>query len=97
MRGNSDIETLFIYEYLKLRQNSIKQKSTGSAQPHVYPNQISPLEIYMPSDKEKGILTRLFLPMSEKQAEIVQEIEVLTNLREFLIPLLISGQAKIRD
>lgn len=43
--GRNDIETLFIYNYLKKIQNQIFYLQKGSAQPHVYPKDIEQIPI----------------------------------------------------
>ncbi len=62
--GNSDMETSFIYYYLKSVQDSIIEKlQKGSAQPHVYAKDLEKLQIPLP-------------PM-DIQEEIVKECEAI--------------------
>lgn len=45
VRGNSDLETKFIFNYLKTIQEKIYLLAKGQAQPHVYPDDIKTLPI----------------------------------------------------
>ncbi|MCK9562097.1 MAG: restriction endonuclease subunit S [Bacteroidales bacterium] len=63
IRAKTDLETTFIYYYLKAIQKQIFSLAKGQAQPHVYPDDIKLLLIPIVSDKE--------------QQRIVSEIEIL--------------------
>lgn len=55
--GRNDIETLFIYNYLKKIQNQIFYLQKGSAQPHVYPKDIEQIPIpNVPENIQKHIV-----------------------------------------
>ena len=45
VRGRNEIETLFLYNFLQSIQDQIYYLQKGSAQPHVYPDDISDLQI----------------------------------------------------
>ena len=45
VRGRNDIETLFLYNFLQSIQSQIFYLQKGSAQPHVYPDDIADLQI----------------------------------------------------
>jgi type I restriction-modification system DNA methylase subunit len=51
IRGKSEIETLFIYNYLQFIQNKIYSLAKGAAQPHVYPDDIKTLPIPLVEEK----------------------------------------------
>ncbi len=65
IRANSDIETLYIFNYLQSIQQDIFDLARGSAQPHVYPDDIKSLKIP--------------LPPLDVQAQIVAECEKIDN------------------
>lgn len=48
IRGVTDISTKYIFEYLQSIQDEIFALARGSAQPHVYPNDIKALKIPLP-------------------------------------------------
>lgn len=45
VRGRNEIETLYLYNFLQSIQDQIYYLQKGSAQPHVYPNDIADLQI----------------------------------------------------
>ena len=45
VRGRTEIETLYLYNFLQSIQDQIYYLQKGSAQPHVYPNDIADLQI----------------------------------------------------
>ena len=45
VRGKSDLETMFIYNFLQSIQDQIYFLQKGSAQPHVYPDDIADIQI----------------------------------------------------
>lgn len=45
VRGRNDIETLFLYNFLQSIQSQIFYLQKGSAQPHVYPDDIADLQV----------------------------------------------------
>src|SRR5690606_34200755 len=48
VRGKSDSETFVFLEFLRMRQKYLFDQARGSAQPHVYPKDISNLKIEFP-------------------------------------------------
>jgi type I restriction enzyme S subunit len=95
VRGNEDIDTLLAYQYLKNMQSVVFNKSTGSAQPHVYPHDIKDLRTcVIPRDLKKNI-SPILLNINKQLAVKRQESEELVVLRDFLLPLLINGQVAV--
>jgi type I restriction enzyme S subunit len=95
VRGNADIDTLLIYQYLKGMQNVILGKSTGSAQPHVYPNDIAELQACEIPNYLQDRISTLMLDIN-KQIDInKKQTDELAALRDFLLPLLMNGQVTV--
>lgn len=87
----------FWYAYLKSRQQDIYNIQTGSAQPHIYPKHIAELSIsdvdnVMVSTYEKKV-TPLYSMIKNNSIAIKK----LSQLRNWLLPLLMNGQATIDD
>lgn len=87
----------FWYAYLKRHQNNIYNIQTGSAQPHIYPSHISSLPItdldYKKIEKYTEIVTPIFSTITKKHIEN----QHLQSLRDWLLPMLMNGQATISD
>src|SRR5579883_23554 len=97
IRGSSDAETLLILGYLKTIQGYIFKQARGSAQPHVYPDDISRL-MYL---KPPGSIIEKFginiLASNKKIATNKIENEMLIELRDWLLPMLMNGQVTMND
>lgn len=87
----------FWYAYLKRHQNNIYNIQTGSAQPHIYPSHISSLPItdldYKKIEKYTEIVSPIFLTITKNHVEN----QHLQSLRDWLLPMLMNGQATISD
>ena len=89
--------TLYILNFLKIVQDFIYQQARGSAQPHVYPKDIEGLKIIVPPD----LLLKRFGEFVEnwnlKIANNEKQNYRLTQLRDFLLPMLMNGQVSVAE
>ena len=87
----------FWYNLLKYNQKNIYESQTGSAQPHIYPKHIGNLLIpdldMRKVECYESIVTSMYLLINEIQ----QETKFLSDLRDTLLPKLMSGELKIND
>ena len=87
----------FWYAYLKRHQNNIYNIQTGSAQPHIYPSHICSLPItdldYNKIEKYTEIVSPIFSTITKNYVES----QYLQSLRDWLLPMLMNGQATISD
>ncbi|MCO5234564.1 MAG: restriction endonuclease subunit S, partial [Chitinophagales bacterium] len=97
VRGNTDTETLQLLYYLKFIQSHILQKATGSAQPHVYPDDIKNLYYAIPNYSTIEKFGVAIIPLNELIATCIKQNNELIKLRDFLLPLLMNGQVKIKS
>jgi type I restriction enzyme S subunit len=95
VRGKSDSETILLFQNLKMLQNHILKQATGSAQPHVYPNDIKKLFIAIPSKNETTKFEKFIIPLNDQIANNLKENQALTSLRDWLLPMLMNGQIKV--
>jgi len=95
VRGKSDSETLILLQYLNFIQPHILNQATGSAQPHVYPSDIKVLNYVIPPTLLIKNYGKLVLPMNEKIGTNLLENQKLTELRDWLLPMLMNGQVKV--
>lgn len=96
VRGSTDSITLLVLHYLKLVQEYIFKQARGSAQPHVYPNDISNLKYIIPPQELIDKFGKLILNSNEKIANNLCENERLVALRDWLLPMLMNGQVTVR-
>ena len=87
----------FWYAYLKRHQNNIYNIQTGSAQPHIYPSHISSLPITDLDYKKIENYTEIVSPIFSTITKNHVENQHLQSLRDWLLPMLMNGQATIND
>lgn len=87
----------FWYAFLKLRQQDIFDIQTGSAQPHIYPKHISELSIANIDNTQVETYTSKVTPLFSKIGANTRENAKLTQLRDWLPPMLMNGQVPIED
>ena len=84
------------YVFLKINQDRIYFMQQGAAQPHIYPSDLMRLKISSPSHNEIWDYMETFLsPFFQKIAISQKESKILSNLRDTLLPKLISGEIKV--
>lgn len=90
--------TKYVYTYylfLKNKQKEIYDMQTGSGQPHIYPKHIELLEIADLSDCEFNNFEQRVRPLFDMIHENKKQIDYLSNIRDLLLPKLISGKIEI--
>lgn len=85
----------FWYAFLKRHQYNIYRIQTGSAQPHIYPNHIAALPINDLDFEKINEYTQRVTPLFSMIAENDKENNQLKCLRDWLLPMLMNGQATI--
>ena len=90
--------TKYVYTYylfLKNKQKEIYDMQTGSGQPHIYPKHIGLLEIADLSECEFNDFEQRVRPLFDMIHENKKQIDYLSNIRDLLLPKLISGSIEI--
>lgn len=83
------------YVCLKYYQKAIFDMQTGAAQPHIYPKDFERLKVVVGSDKLLEQLESLLISFFEQSAALKSESESLAQLRDTLLPKLLSGELSI--
>lgn len=90
---NSYLENNFLYVILKEIEGILKKVNTGSTVPHANKKYISDYQICMPSDLgERKQLQKQINNIIDKVIANRKENKELASLRDFLLPLFMSGQ-----
>ncbi|WP_338520747.1 restriction endonuclease subunit S [Candidatus Nanosynbacter sp. BB002] len=90
--------TKYVYTYylfLKNKQKEIYDMQTGSGQPHIYPKHIELLEIANLPDCDFNAFEQRVRPLFDMIHKNKKQIDYLSNIRDLLLPKLISGEIKI--
>ena len=85
------------YICLKFYQKEIFDMQTGAAQPHVYPKDLERLKVVIGCDKLLRQSEHFLSDLFEKSAALKNEEITLTQLRDTLLPKLLSGELSIPD
>ncbi|MCZ8017165.1 MULTISPECIES: restriction endonuclease subunit S [Pseudomonadota] len=86
------------YIFLKMNQSKIYHMQQGAAQPHIYPSDLMRMEVVC-SDDEKlwHHLETIVSPLFKRISICETQNQVLAELRDTLLPKLISGELRIPD
>ena len=85
----------FWYVMLKKRQKEIFDAQTGSAQPHIYPKHIAEMSISDVSEKRIYSFETQVSPFFNFIGKNKNESVRLSEIRDFLLPKLISGEIDV--
>ncbi|MGV9034437.1 restriction endonuclease subunit S [Lactococcus lactis] len=88
-------DVYFWYIMLKKRQQEIFDSQTGSAQPHIYPKHIDIMPTIALSDELIANYIEKVTPMFEQIGNNLNEIKVLQDTRDALLPKLMSGELSV--
>ena len=87
----------FWHALLKRHQNNIYKIQTGSAQPHIYPSHIASLPVCDLDFGKVADYTERVTPLFTLISKNYKESNQLRALRDWLLPMLLNGQATISD
>lgn len=93
--GNQEIPNEYIYLFVKQNIDVLLSKQTGGAQQHINKNDISNLEILCPSSKMLLAFLQGVKFYFDKISNNLKQIQTLTELRDTLLPPLISGKIRV--
>jgi type I restriction enzyme, S subunit len=97
VRGHDVADTLQLLGFLKMTQDFIYSQARGSAQPHVYPKDIESLTYVIPPKSIIEKYGEIVVPGNSQIAINLQQNQQLTKLRDWLLPMLMNGQVKVKD
>lgn len=86
---------LFIFQFLKINEEYIKENTTGSAIPHADKSLIFDLELSYPDLNVVENFENISQTWFAKKQSNNNQINTLTKLRDALLPKLMSEQVKI--
>lgn len=97
VQAGSIVETILALQFLKIAQKHIYRKASGSAQPHVYPSDLTSLKYLLPPKKLIDLFENKVIAANDFIRCKNQENEKLEKLRDWLLPILMNGQVTIKD
>lgn len=83
------------YTFLKYRQKAIFDMQTGAAQPHIYPRDFERLYVVVANDSLLSIFEKQLVSYFECSFSLEEESITLAELRDTLLPKLLSGELDV--
>lgn len=99
IRAKKGINTNYLYACLNSTETSnfLKRKALGSVQKYVNTGEINSIEIKVPSSEKMEEITSILDPIFSQMELNILENESLTELRDILLPKLMSGELDVSD
>lgn len=88
---------LFVYSFLSINRRLLKHAQTGAVQPHVKPADIHDFDIIIPPNNLIIKFQKIVSGAFEMRGNIEQESRRLAQLRDTLLPRLMSGELKVNE
>lgn len=93
---NEDYPYTFIYHFLLQCKQDIINQAVGSAQQNISQQLLLQYKLVIPKSEIVKEFHKVVSPLFEKIKDNIEENETLTNLRDSLLPKLMSGQIEIK-
>ncbi|WP_462168278.1 restriction endonuclease subunit S [Pseudoalteromonas lipolytica] len=87
----------FCYTALKVNQKKITDMQTGAAQPHIYPKDFDRLIVAEAPRELIATIENIFSNLFKKIANNKDQINVLSDLRDVLLPKLLTGEIELTN
>lgn len=87
----------FVYCFLSINKRLLKHAQTGAVQPHVKPSDIHNFELVIPPMDVIDRFQRIVAETFTMRGEIEKESRRLSELRDALLPRLMSGEITVND
>ena len=92
---NEKLASEYIYLFILFNLDKLLAKQTGGAQQHINKNDIASLICLVPSEKILEQYKQKQKPLFDKIHNNMVQIELLTEIRDNLLPRLISGKIRV--
>ena len=93
---NGRVTDSFVYVIMQKYQSVFKKVNTGSTVPHANKDYISKFKVVLLQDDCLKNMAIKFDTWVQKQIQVREENAELTSLRDFLLPMLMNGQVKVK-
>lgn len=95
---NKDIDNMFLYQILKIRQEKIMTLRVGSGLPNIQKKSLDDLKILFPKSKEEQIAISDILTTADKEiSELEKKLLIIKDQKKYLLNNLITGTIRTPD
>ena len=91
-----NISPFYLYENIKFMQNELKELDIGSVQPSIKVTHLVKVDFVKPDDEILKKFDEQMMSISNKVIINSQQIKTLENLRDTLLPKLLSGEVRVK-
>ena len=91
------VSSFFLYELLKSQNTQIKNLAHGAVQQCIFISDLKGYNFTLPDRSTISQFDEIVAPIFQKKTELNNEIQSLAQLRDTLLPRLMSGELKIND
>ena len=96
LRVRQKISNYFLYQWLVVNTNEIKELDIGSVQPSIKVPHLLSLSVKIPPLEKIELFDAQVKAMVDKIIENTSQIQTLENLRDTLLPKLMSGEIRVQ-
>lgn len=93
---NKDFPMEFVFLWVKLKLKEIISNQTGGAQQHINKNDVNETQIIIPPKSLMGECMPILSSLFNKISSNIKQISTLTQLRDTLLPKLMSGEVRVK-
>jgi type I restriction enzyme S subunit len=85
----------FVFFLLQSRQEEIYRAQTGGAQPHIHPNDLRPMTMFVPHLFEQTAIAEVLTDMDAELAALEQRREKTGALKQAMMQELLTGKTRL--
>jgi len=90
-----NISPFYLYENIKFMQNELKELDIGSVQPSIKVTHLVKIDFVKPDDEILKKFDEQMMDISNKVIVNSEQIQILENLRDTLLPKLLNGEVRV--
>lgn len=87
----------FIYWFIRINENEIKNQNTGSAIPHANKDYINNMLVALPQKTDKTKIFETLKAIRKKAVSLKEQNKTLAEIRDTLLPKLMSGEIDVSN
>ncbi len=95
--GNDELPSEYVYNWIAENIDHLVARQTGGAQQHINKNDVNDLQILIPKKEVMYAFVKIIKPQFDLMRSNSFESKILTSLRDFLLPKLLSGELTVGD
>lgn len=91
------VSNLYVLRWCQENMAEIEARASGTTFPEISKKSFRPISMLVPARDEHAAFTRLAAPLHERVVANLRESATLAELRDLLLPKLLSGELRVKD